>query len=619
MKIYINILWLTVVVLTITLQSCTKDFLKPEPLSFFTPEATLIDKVGMESALAACELVMRQECYLHVSRLMLEYNFSDLCITGGDDPNTTIDLSKILPDNTTSDQDIRIRPTWEAWWDMIKYANVIISNIQVLKESEEVENEILSSAYFYRSYAYYRLTHQFGDVPLLLDEVKTPKLDFYTFTRESILAKMKEDLEFAVQWLPETNPHGRTNRAAAYHLLTKINLSLCLFDDAIQSASAIIDNGKYALMKTRFGNYAGSQKLTEGFQAYTNGGSVDLDVIWDLHYYGNKTAPDNKEVILAVVDRNEMDGNVNGSSGGITTMRNCTPMWTRAGVIKTPTGVGGMINSYDEFGMYKTIGRGQNFLRGNNWYNYEMWNDTGDLRNKQPNWWRMTDLVYNNSVLKGTENEVYYGKHIVLQNLGSDSIRCWSPFSNKLLVPDHKTDPQGGHADWYIYRLAETYLLRAEAYFWKNDLINAAKDLNEVHTRAGCQPVNPEKINIGIILDERAKELFMEEHRKCELTRMSIIFAKTGKMAYNGRTYSIDNISEKSFYYDRIMEKNNFYRDKVKSKNGQTYTFVPRLIFLPIPANVINANTLGHINQNMGYTGCETNIPAKVYPQDYKP
>ena len=100
----------------------------------------------------------------------------------------------------------------------------------------------------------------------------------------------------------------------------------------------------------------------------------------------------------------------------------------------------------------------------------------------------MTDLVYNNASLKGTANEIYYGKHIVSQNLGSDSIRCWSPFSNKLLVPDNRTDPRGGHSDWYIYRLAETYLLRAEAYYWKGDLANAAKDLNEVHTRAGLQP-----------------------------------------------------------------------------------------------------------------------------------
>ena len=616
MKQTIKIIFL-IAVLIIQL-GCSRDFLKPEPLSFFTPDVALVDQVGMESALAACESVLRYECYFHVSRLMLEYNFSDTHFTGGDDPNTTVDLSVILPDNTTAEQDIRIRATWEGWWDMIKYANVIISNIDVLQESIEAKNVILSMAYFYRAYAYYRLTHQFGDVPLVLEEITAPKLDFYTFTRESIMMKMKEDLDFAVQWLPAVNPHGRTNKAAANHLLTKINLALCLFDDAIKSSSDIINSGQYALMKTRFGSHANIQYLTEGFQAYANDGSVELDVIYDLHLSTNKTIEANKEVILAVIDRDDMEGQVGAQQDGITTMRNCTPLWTRAGIILTPSGVWGMINSADEFGMYRTLGRGQNYIRGNNWYNYDMWDDPEDLRHKQPNWWQMTDLIYNNSALKGTADEIYYGKHVVEQDLGTDSIRCWSPFPNKLIIPsDNQTDPQGGHADWYIYRLAETYLLRAEAYYWKDDLENAAKDLNEVHTRAGCSPIAPNNLNIGTILDERSKELFMEEHRKCELTRIAIIFAKTGKTAYNGKTYSMDNISENSFYYDRIMEKNNFYNEAIKSKNGQTYTYVPRLIFLPIPANAINANTLGHINQNKGYSGSESNIPPKVYPQDY--
>ena len=49
---------------------------------------------------------------------------------------------------------------------------------------------------------------------------------------------------------------------------------------------------------------------------------------------------------------------------------------------------------------------------------------------------------------------------------------------------------QGGHTDWYVFRLAETYLLRAEAYFWKGELANAAADINAVRTRAGAAPID---------------------------------------------------------------------------------------------------------------------------------
>ena len=44
--------------------------------------------------------------------------------------------------------------------------------------------------------------------------------------------------------------------------------------------------------------------------------------------------------------------------------------------------------------------------------------------------------------------------------------------------------------DWYIMRLAETYLLRAEANMLKGDLAAAAADINVVRSRANATPVS---------------------------------------------------------------------------------------------------------------------------------
>ena len=129
-------------------------------------------------------------------------------------------------------------------------------------------------------------------------------------------------------------------------------------------------------------------------------------------------------------------------------------------------------------------------------------------------------------------------------------------------------------------------------------------------------PIPESEITIGTILDERAKELYGEEARKCELTRMSFLFAKTGK-PYNGKTYSLDNVASDNFFYDRVIEKNIFYREHVLNKNGSYYRISPRHNLWPIPSPVINANTQGRINQTPGYTGSEMNIPAKQYPEDY--
>ena len=75
-------------------------------------------------------------------------------------------------------------------------------------------------------------------------------------------------MEFAVKWMPEIVDRGKVSRGAAYHLLTKINLALGLFDDAISSASAVIEDSRYALMKERFGKDKNDNTK---------------NVIWDLH------------------------------------------------------------------------------------------------------------------------------------------------------------------------------------------------------------------------------------------------------------------------------------------------------------------------------------------------
>lgn len=612
MKYRFFAMFITLLSLTV---ACSDDFLKPEPLSFYSPENSLLDKNGMDGLLATCNKVLRGEYYSHMAMFASELIASDIAIFGGDDDNVPIDLDVILlPDFTTGlSKDIKIAQYWTAWYNIIKYTNMIINRIDNAQFASDAErNAVLGEAYFYRAFSYYRLVHQFGDVPLVLDEIKSPRLDFYSFSRESILKKMEEDMEQAVNWLPTSCPFGRINKASGNHLLAKIYLALGDFDGAIDATNAVINDGIHSLMRTRFGVYKNATYLTEGFQAYANGGSIPLDVIYDLHHWENKASAENKEVLFVFIDRADMEG----STDEIVTMRNCTPYWNRVGVVKTPTGVGGMMREFDNLGMYRFIGRGQGFLRTNNWMNYDMWKEDKDLRHKQPNWWRMEDLVYNNSALLGTENEQYYGKHVVSQNTGLDSIRCWSPFSNKFIVPDPRVQPNGYHSDWYVFRIAETYLLRAEAYFWKGDLANAAKDINEVHQRAGCDPIPASEINIGTILDERAKELYFEEPRKCELTRISYLFAKTGK-AYNGKTYSLGNFSEDNFYYDRVIEKNHFYREHILNKNGSRYKISPQHILWPVPADVINANTQGRINQTPGYSGSEANIPVKQYPEDY--
>jgi hypothetical protein len=581
--------------------SCKRDYLKPKPLSFYEPGATYIDAAGMRAALVSCARNLRNEYYGDGNPFLTEGVFSEVSVDGttdksgpAQDCNLVITPDNASPGNDNADH-ARIYYYWVEGYRGIKYANTVISRIDKATYANTAErNSILGAAYFQRAMRYYRLTHQFGDVPAIFKELNEPKLDFFSTKRDAILAQIKLDLDSAVTWSSDAVNRGEVTKGACQHLLTKVNLALGNFDAAIASASALINGGVYSLMKAPFG-------------------STQKNVIWDLHRPENKSIGANKEGIYMVIDRFG-DG---GFDGGIKTMRQAVPYWGTN--ITTPAGKKGTNDGVSvAYIQSNFVGRGIGRCRPTAYSQWYIWDDANDLRHAPGNWYNMTDLLYNND-----PTDPYYLKNLQKYNgsggiLCVDTIRSWFGWPQyKLYIPDNENAPmQGGHTDWYIFRLAETYLLRAEAYFWKGDLANAAADINAVRTRAGCAPITAGQVDMDMILNERARELFYEEPRKTELTRIAYIFAKTGKAAENGKTYTLDNFSTSNYWYDRIMAKTDFYNKGVITNHGDKYTMSPYHVLWPVPSVSIQANSYGHINQNKGYVGFETNIaPLAAIPK----
>jgi len=583
------------------LASCKKSFLSPEPLSFYTPDIAFKTPEALMNVLANCEVDMRYEYFNYIAPMITEMIFSDESVFGktdGASPAQNMNLS-ITPDAQLKNGSYNmIGWYWDQSYVDIKDANSVLAHInEPTYESDAQKNAIKGAAYFFRAYRYYYLCNQFGDVPWVGKEIEGPKLNFYSTKREVILQQIKLDLDSASNWVPDNVDKGDVTKGAVLQLLTQVNLALGDFDDAIASASKVINGGVYHLMTARFGS---------------DKDDPTKNVTWDLHRPENKALAENTETLMLTIDRYNTTGNY---SGGSALMYAHVANWSGPSV-HTPNGNQGTANTAGiEIDQSTEYGLGVGQCRGT-WYStHEIWsNDPGDYRHAPGNWVTMEDLVYNNPALKG--KDPYYGKHLQLYNdqgkiLCSDTIRAWYDWpAYKFFVPDPEHSPwRGGHTDWYIYRLACTYLLRAEAYVWKGDLADAAADINVVRARANAAPIEASGMTIGTILDERARELYFEEHRKSELTRIAYLFAKTGKTAYNGKTYKLDNFSDENFWYDRIMEKTDFYNKGVKTNYGNEFKISPYHVLWPVPAAAINANSQGVINQNKGYTGYDKNVP----------
>jgi len=603
MKNLYKLLSLSIIIVIgmVVLESCKKEWLEPKPLSFFSPENTLVDVVGFNAALNGCARNLKDEWYGDGAPIITETIFSEVAVEGTDDktgPAQNLDV-QIKPDAQLNSVDAnKIGWYWNQEWVGVRLANTIISRLPAAEGiNDSTKNVIKGKAYFYRAYDYYRLTNQFGDVPCPLKELTDVKTNYATVKREVILQRMKSDLDSAVLWVPWKADRGDVNKGAIYHLLAKIDLSLGLFDDAIAAASAVINNGTYKLMTARFG---------------VDAGIATKNVTWDLHRPANKAAANNTEVLFLVTDA---FGNAGRFVGGIQSMRQAAPGISIAG-IKTPnggTGISPLANiEIDNMQLY---GRGIGRCRSTSYHYKDIWDDVNDLRHDSTsgNWMYMENLRYSNPALKGVDP--YYGQRLQLYSstgalLCSDTLRQWYPWPHyKIYVPDVENTPmRGGNTDWYVMRLAETYLIRAEAYVWKGDMANAAADVNKVRQRAGCAPYTAANMSIGTILDERARELYYEEGRKTELTRIAYLFAKTGK-PYNGKTYTLASFSTSNFMVDRILEKNVFYRTNFLTIHQDMFKISQFHVLWPVPQSAISANPDGRINQNIGYSGADLNVP----------
>jgi len=212
-----------------------------------------------------------------------------------------------------------------------------------------------------------------------------------------------------------------------------------------------------------------------------------------------------------------------------------------------------------------SIGRSTGKLPPTNYWKYDIWKfDWNDMRNSSYNIRR--NFYYNNPA------SAYFGKKVVVNQTYItkgyiDTLSTWYPSIRKV---DGEPKPTTGNTygrtfkDYYMMRLAETYLLRSEAYLLKGDLQKAADDINVVRSRAKAKLITTSQVTIDFILDERARELTTEEPRRRTLIRM-------GKLV-----------------------------ERVKKYNSRTPIEAKHELF-PIPQKFIDANFGAKIEQNPGY------------------
>ncbi len=574
------------------LTGCNEDkFLEEKPLDFNSASNSYETAADYDAAITELYFLTREEFYTTYDRTTDLSKFADMWITA--DPLKSNVVADLSPSGAMA------KFYWDENYKLIAQANTVIGRLPNSSKLTDDEKKVYEAkARFFRALAYRTLVLLYGDVPLQLEEISTPKTDFVRESKDKVKAQVVEDLEFAAANLPEINTvkDGEISKPAANMLLAEMYLATGDNDKAINAASAVINNPNLALMEKRFG----SQVKEDG------------DVFYDLFRPNNQNrASGNTEGIWVIQFETNIEGGGNNTShhfwdpGSFWGERFFAPQVDKFQLIK-PDGTRLQLFDWPIGDMTGGRGIGTHYAT-NHLYN-EIWaDDFDDMRNSEYNWPRRfkihrTNVLDDNPELKAAMPDGYFDlENTVLPDGWSMETgfaggvaattqlpnRFMCGYSTKMTTPFHHPDAQyenketyklagtGGKTftDQYFFRLAEAYLLRAEAYVNKGDKNKAADDINKLHKRANAKPCTADQMNLDYILDERLRELTCEEKRRLTLSRV-------GKLA------------------ERIKKYNPYFSAAYSADNKD---YDAHFDLLPIPLSAIQANKDAKLEQNPGY------------------
>ncbi|MFD2287654.1 RagB/SusD family nutrient uptake outer membrane protein [Pedobacter petrophilus] len=519
--------------------SCKKAFLDEKPFSSYTP-LTLTDSLGFEASLIGL--------YNHTGTIFSwsdQQGWSSVWQVGTDVANATNNQQGVeIPYYnyaTLASTDGGAARAWNRNYIMVNLTNIIVDGIEnpsTTTISANGKNLISAEAKFFRAYAYNNLATLFGGVPLITHALSGPKIDFVRAPIADVNDFIVADLVFAAANLPDIEAvknntkgkmYGRANKFMAMQLLAEVYLRIGKPDLAEQQAQAIINSGKFNLIKSRYG-----VKTSQAGDYYS-----------DMFLYGNQRRSQGNTEVIWVLEQENPNTVVGGSTDSPQQRRVWGAAYYNIAGMAVADSLGG-----------RSIGR----LRLSNWVLYGLYKGN-DIRNSQYNIRRK--YYYNDP------NPIYaarYGKQVPFT--GPDTLINICPSTTKWGAFD--PNDTFGYAmikDFILMRLGETYLLLAEAQVAQGKTAQAATSINVLRTRANAAQVTAAEMTKDFILDERARELIGEENRRMTLMRTGTLVERALRLNSNDASKPITGLTTKALLLPIPLNEIQLNKDAVLTQN----------------------------------------------------
>ncbi|WP_113661110.1 RagB/SusD family nutrient uptake outer membrane protein [Pedobacter nanyangensis] len=467
------------------LVSCSK-VLEEENLTKYSADYIYSTEGGLKLATSAVYSLLRAYANdtENATVFALERG-TDLAVTNGGTGN----YFGIYDPNNLRPSSSQVAHMWRTMYRIIGKANEIIAAGAKLPETAALK-ATLAEAKCFRAQAYFLLYRTYDRIwlntaPTTWENVDAPK-NYKAATNAEVFALLYSDLDYAIANLPwKSSEPGRFNQAAARHMKAKAALWAKDWDTALDQVDKISTSGQYRL--------------------------VALDSVF------NAGDLNHSEALMVQQWSKNPGGNLSES----------TPLgnyFAAYFIAQYRTEIGGTAEyacSYDNWGY--TYGR---CLPSP--YLFSLYNQLKDKR---------YNSFYIHRYKNTTSSPIAYGNVTVnpddyfpLYKSGNKNRFVYPGCTKYGDIWTRTPAETRSYKDLIVYRLAETYIIGAEAALMKGNQSLAKEYFNKVWMRAGNDEFTG-ALTIKDIIDEQARELAFEGDRWYFLKRLGILISQVRNYA----------------------------------------------------------------------------------------
>lgn len=504
-----------------------QDFLSEDNKTGLTADSYYATEEGIEALVNSCYTPMRF-WYGKENGIAMTETGTDIFTRGSgmESPPLALYNSDLSGANTA------LNFYWTRLYSALNTTNAAVNRIPESPISTELKPVRLGEARFLRAFYLWHIVETWGGVHFTLEENSDVVTTANRTPVDVFYEQIFEDLQFAIDNLPvSSSEYGRVIKPAAEAFMARMHLTRKNYAEASTLAKKIINEYNYALEP-----------------AYAD--------LWDINNIRNPEIVWHVNFTADLILNRELE-----SPGGDILLRN-----------------GGNNNhlfflmTYDQIpGLQRDIAYGRPFARFMpTTFLLDLFDESIDSRYHatfQTAWYSNKPGTYKIPLLSGGDKTVTFAAGdtalFATKYPMTDAEKDALPYSvvdrnrtydangmprvrdrflslRKFLDPARPTvSEQQGRRDFFVIRLAEMYLIVAEAEMFLNNTDEALDRFNAVRRRAAYpgaeaeMEITADELTIDMILDERAREFAGEQLRWFDLKR-------TGKLIERVQAYNPD-------------------------------------------------------------------------------